>query len=69
MQFSGGDQIAVPVTVSWGSKDRLLFPRQALRAAREIPSARIVGLLGCGHVPTYDDPEQVARVLLEAARD
>ena len=23
--------------------------------------------LGCGHVPTWDDPEQVARVLLDAS--
>jgi len=26
-----------------------------------------VVLRGCGHVPTWDDPEQVARVLLEAS--
>ncbi|MEA2214139.1 MAG: hypothetical protein QOF83_4087 [Solirubrobacteraceae bacterium] len=69
MQFRGGDQISVPVTVAWGDKDRVLFPRQAVRAAREIPSARMVGLNGCGHVPTYDDPTRVARVLLEGARD
>ena len=24
-------------------------------------------LTGCGHLPTWDDPEQVARVLLEAS--
>jgi pimeloyl-ACP methyl ester carboxylesterase len=69
MQFRGGDQISVPVTVAWGDKDRVLFPRQAVRAAREIPSARMVGLNGCGHVPTYDDPARVARALLEGARD
>jgi pimeloyl-ACP methyl ester carboxylesterase len=55
--------------VAWGEKDRVLFPRQAVRAAREIPTARMIGLTGCGHVPTYDDPPQVARVLLEGARD
>ncbi|HEX8977333.1 MAG TPA: alpha/beta fold hydrolase [Solirubrobacteraceae bacterium] len=69
MQFRGGGQISVPVTVGWGDKDRILFPRQAVRAAREIPAARIVGLPGCGHVATYDDPAQVARVLLDGARD
>jgi pimeloyl-ACP methyl ester carboxylesterase len=68
MHFRGGQEITVPVTVAWGEKDRVLFPRQAARAAREIPSARIVMLPGCGHVPTYDDPAQVARVLLEGAR-
>jgi pimeloyl-ACP methyl ester carboxylesterase len=69
MQFHGGGAISVPVTVAWGEKDRVLFPRQAVRAAREIPTARMIGLTGCGHVPTYDDPPQVARVLLEGARD
>jgi pimeloyl-ACP methyl ester carboxylesterase len=32
-----------------------------------LPGARHVTLTGCGHVPTWDDPEQVARVLLEAS--
>ena len=65
--FRGGEDITVPVTVAWGDKDRLLLPRQALRAARLIPRARMVTLRDCGHVPTYDDPEQVARVILEAS--
>ena len=32
-QFSGGEQITVPVTIAWGERDRLLLPRQAPRAA------------------------------------
>ncbi len=66
-RFSGGEQITVPVTIAWGEKDRLLLPRQGVRAAQEIPSARMVTLYGCGHVPTYDDPEQVASVVLEGS--
>jgi pimeloyl-ACP methyl ester carboxylesterase len=66
--FSGGERIQVPVTIAWGERDRLLLPRQAPRAVRAIPGARLVTLHGCGHVPTYDDPEQVARVLLEGSR-
>jgi pimeloyl-ACP methyl ester carboxylesterase len=65
--FDGGESITVPVTVAWGSKDRLLLPRQAKRAARKIPSARMVTLDGCGHLPTYDDPVRVTRVLLDAS--
>ena len=57
--------IDVPVTIAWGDKDRLLWPHEAKRAAALIPGARLVTLQGCGHVPTYDDPEQVARVILE----
>jgi pimeloyl-ACP methyl ester carboxylesterase len=66
-EFPGAEAVEVPVTVAWGAKDRLLWPRQARRAARAIPRARVLLLDGCGHVPTWDDPEQVARVLLEGA--
>jgi len=66
--FRDGEQISVPVTIAWGEKDRLLLPRQARDAARLIPRARIVILRGCGHVPMYDDPDQVAKVLLEGSR-
>jgi pimeloyl-ACP methyl ester carboxylesterase len=57
-----------PTTVAWGDRDRLLiFSRQAPRARRVLPDARHVVLHGCGHVPTWDDPEQVARAILEAS--
>ncbi|MEU7043346.1 alpha/beta fold hydrolase [Streptomyces varsoviensis] len=58
----------VPVTIGWGSADRLLLPRQGLRAKRAIPGARLVRLPGCGHVPMNDDPALVARIILDATR-
>lgn len=63
-RFTGGPPTAVPTTIAWGQRDRLLLPRQASRAARELPGARMLRLAGCGHVPTWDDPEQVAGVVL-----
>jgi|SRR5579875_1402482 len=60
-------RLPVPVTIAWGQRDRLLLPRQAARAGAAIPGARMLTLRGCGHVPTYDDPAQVARVLLEGS--
>lgn len=66
-QFAGDEKITVPVTIAWGERDRLLIPRQARRAQRAIPHARVSTLRDCGHVPTYDDPEQVARVLLDGS--
>jgi pimeloyl-ACP methyl ester carboxylesterase len=60
---------ACPTTVAWGQRDRLLiFSRQAPRARRRLPGARHVVLRGCGHVPTWDNPDQVASVLLSASR-
>jgi pimeloyl-ACP methyl ester carboxylesterase len=67
-RFSGGEQIQVPVTIGWGAKDRLLLPRQAPRARREVPGSKLVMLEGCGHVPTWDDPDRVARVLLAGSQ-
>jgi pimeloyl-ACP methyl ester carboxylesterase len=60
---------AVPVTIAWGSRDRLLLPREGRRAHRLMPRARYVELRGCGHVPFGDDPELVAPVLLEGSQD
>jgi len=60
-----GDVPGIPVTIGWGDRDRLLLPRQADRALREMPGARLVRLPGCGHVPMNDAPEQVAGVILE----
>lgn len=67
VQFAG-DVPGVPVTVAWGSRDRLLVSRQGLRAKQIIPNARLVRLPGCGHVPMNDDPELVARVILDGSR-
>ncbi|MEU3745838.1 MULTISPECIES: alpha/beta fold hydrolase [Streptomyces] len=62
------DVPAVPVTVAWGTRDRLLLRRQGVRAKHALPDARLVRLPGCGHVPMNDDPALVARVLLDGSR-
>jgi pimeloyl-ACP methyl ester carboxylesterase len=54
----------VPVTVVWGSRDRILWPRQARRAAQLLPDAHHVMLRGCGHVPMSDDPERVSELIM-----
>ncbi|MEU1910756.1 alpha/beta fold hydrolase [Streptomyces massasporeus] len=67
VQFTD-DIVGTPVTVAWGSRDRLLIPRQGVRAKGVIPQARLVRLPGCGHVPMNDDPALVARVVLDGSR-
>lgn len=66
-RFSGGPGIEVPVTVAWGSKDTLLLPGQARFRDELPPRTRWIKLPGCGHVPTYDDPALIARVILEGS--
>jgi pimeloyl-ACP methyl ester carboxylesterase len=62
--FHAGEQLRVPVTVGWGTRDRLLVPRQAQRARAALPQARHVPLPACGHIPMSDDPDGVAALLL-----
>jgi pimeloyl-ACP methyl ester carboxylesterase len=65
--FKPAGRLPVPVTVAWGEKDFLLPRWQARRAARALPGARVLTLPGCGHLTPYDDPERVARVLIEGS--
>ncbi|WLQ44482.1 alpha/beta fold hydrolase [Streptomyces laculatispora] len=58
----------LPVTIAWGSSDRLLLRRQGIRAKHTVPGSRLVRLPGCGHVPMNDDPALVARVILDTSR-
>jgi len=60
--FEGFERIGVPVTLAWGDRDRVVSPPRSTPAG-----IRTVVLRGCGHVPTWDDPGQVARVVLEAS--
>lgn len=63
-----GDIPDIPVTIGWGTRDSLLPPRQATRVKAMIPSARLVPLGGCGHVPMNDAPALVARTILATTR-
>lgn len=66
--FRDGDQLRdVPVTIGWGTRDRLLIPRQGQRARIALPLARHVALPGCGHLPMSDDPDAVAALILAAS--
>jgi pimeloyl-ACP methyl ester carboxylesterase len=55
----------VPLTIAWAEQDRILPVHQAKLAAELLPDADHVLLPGCGHVPMIDDPELVARTILD----
>jgi pimeloyl-ACP methyl ester carboxylesterase len=62
-RFEDLASIDVPVTLAWPDRDRLVG-----RPAQLPANVRNVVLHGCGHVPMWDDPEQVAAVLLAGSR-
>jgi pimeloyl-ACP methyl ester carboxylesterase len=65
-RFRDGHDIDVPVTVAWGDHERLI-PAKA-RRRDELPThTRFVTLPHCGHTPMWDDPQLVARTILEGA--
>ena len=59
--FDGIEQISEPITLAWAERDRVVSRPRSTPAG-----VRTVTLRGCGHVPTWDDPEQVAGVVLTA---
>ena len=59
--------IKAPVTLAWAEQDTLV--RNKPLPTRTLPRrVEQVSLPGCGHVPTWDDPDLVARVVLAGAR-
>jgi pimeloyl-ACP methyl ester carboxylesterase len=66
-QFEDGAAITVPVTVAFGSRDRVLLPKVARRRDQLPDQTRWVTLSECGHIPMFDDPEATADLLLGAS--
>jgi pimeloyl-ACP methyl ester carboxylesterase len=57
---------ASPITIGWGRQDRVCLPRQAARALRAFPDARLHWFERCGHFPQWDAPREAARLILSA---
>jgi pimeloyl-ACP methyl ester carboxylesterase len=56
----------VPVRIAWGTNDRTLPIKRCSGWHRQtLPNAEWVDLPDCGHLPQHDDPELVARTILE----
>jgi pimeloyl-ACP methyl ester carboxylesterase len=62
--FEHEGRIDVPVTLAWGEGDRIVGRPSRTRIP---PGARFFTVPGWGHTPTWDDPEGVAALLLEAS--
>ena len=62
--FEDQGLVRVPVTIAWAERDRVVSRAGPERVP---PGARQLVLAGCGHIPTWDDPGQVARIVLGAS--
>lgn len=62
--FEHEDRLDVPVTIVWGQRDRVVGRPSRTRIP---PGARYLEMPTWGHVPTWDDPEGVTRLLLDAS--
>ena len=59
--------VKAPITLAWAEHDTLVRNRPL--PAKLLPRrVEQLALPGCGHVPTWDDPELVARIVLAGAR-
>lgn len=56
----------IPVRIAWCEYDRVIpFERYGRPMLESVRGAESVMIRGVGHVPMYDDPEQVAALILE----
>ncbi len=66
-RFLDGHDIDVPVSIAFGTRDRLLLPSQNAARDQLPPHVREVRLEGLGHAPMWDDPAAVAQLIRETA--
>lgn len=64
--FEHEGRVDVPVTIAWGEEDRIAGRPSRSRIP---PQTRFLTVPGWGHTPTWDDPEGVATLILEASAD
>lgn len=58
--------IACPVRILYGTRDQIIrWPAYYTRLPRLLPGAEFIALEGLGHCPMWDDPDLVARRILE----
>lgn len=61
--------LSKPLVIGWGRLDRVCFPRQAARAQKLFPDAKLHWFEQCGHFPHWDAPQETARLILETTAD
>ena len=56
-------RVRIPTLLVWGDRDPLVPATLAEVFRSEIEGSRLLLLEGCGHVPMYDRPRELARAV------
>lgn len=65
--FVEGQALDIPISIAFGTRD-VSLPRRVHRGTDQLPAhVRSFVLRGCGHVPMYDDPDAIVRIVFETA--
>jgi pimeloyl-ACP methyl ester carboxylesterase len=58
-------QVAAPVLILWGQNDRFFPPAVGEGLHRSIPGSRLAMIPKAGHLPMWEQPDLVNRLILE----
>jgi pimeloyl-ACP methyl ester carboxylesterase len=65
-ELEWAEDLAVPTRIAWGTRDRTIpFKTCSGWYKSRFPDADWVELADCGHLPQHDNPELVARTILD----
>lgn len=65
-ELTWAEDLGVPTRIAWGTRDRTIpFRTCSGWFKNRFPDAEWVDLPDCGHLPQHDDPELVAKTILE----
>ena len=62
------EALRCPTLLLWGRQDQFASVERATAIAARVPSARLVVLEACGHLPTLEQPEAATRAAREWLR-
>jgi len=65
--FTDPIPLDVPVTIAWAGRDLVLPVSQARTAKERLPYAEHIVLRGVGHVPMFDNPDLIAKIIKRGA--
>lgn len=61
-------EVRCPVLLLWGTDDPVVLPSQSRHFTEALPDVELREVPGTGHFPQFDEPELVARAILDFTR-